>query len=35
MCSHMAKNRYKRRSDGTFETKLQTGFDNDGNRVRG
>lgn len=34
MCSHMAKNRYKRRSDGTFETKLQTGFDNDGKRVR-
>lgn len=30
----MAKNRYKRRSDGTFETKLQTGFDNEGKRVR-
>ncbi|MBQ3584524.1 MAG: site-specific integrase [Lachnospiraceae bacterium] len=30
----MAKNKYKRRTDGTFETKLQTGYDNNGKRVR-
>ena len=30
----MAKNKYKKRSDGTFETKIQTGYDDNGNRVR-
>lgn len=30
----MAKNKYKRRADGTFETKLQTGYDENGKRIR-
>lgn len=30
----MAKNKYKKRADGTFETKIQTGYDDNGNRVR-